>query len=131
MEIDEIKARLEEDPGDPVFAELGEAYRIAGDLQEALWICLRGLSSNPDVHQGRLLLARIFYQLEYFPFAVRELRELAVALPENEHIRKLLEGLSPGSSAGVGHGGEIDGAEVVAESDFDIDVLEDIEVETE
>jgi predicted Zn-dependent protease len=125
--MDELRQQIEEDPGNPVFAELAEALRKQEQLAEALDVCLLGLSANPECHKGRLVLSQLFYQKGYYPFAIRELEQLHRALPENRSVRKLLEKLSPGS---VGESGSAaaarDGSEqdTIAEADFDFDMLD-------
>ncbi len=117
--------RLKEDPGDPLFADLAEELRRGGELIRAMEICLRGLSANPACHKGRLVLARVFYELRYLPFALREIEELCRALPHSRSLQRLREKLSP----------EVSGAEqqeeTVAEADFDFEDLELIDEDEE
>ena len=137
---DEILQRLNADPGDPLFAQVADSLRRAGKWSDALDIALSGLTANPQCHRGRLILARLFYDRHYYPFAVRELEHLHRAVPENASIGRLLERLSPGSTTGEAgvsaiptaqHSSEMPssalhaphGDEVVAEEDFDIDIL--------
>ena len=82
---------LAADPGNPVFAAYCEELRSQGLLHEAIQVALKGLSHNPGCHLGRLILARCFYQLDYLPFARREIAELMAALPEIKSLRKLAD----------------------------------------
>jgi hypothetical protein len=94
-ELDEnaIRARLKQDPGDPTFADLAQSLRKRKKFEEARSICYRGLSSNPAAHRGRLVLAWIYYDEEYFPFAIREVLALRSTFPESDVVRKLLKAL--------------------------------------
>ena len=131
---EEIKTLLESDPGNPAFVEYAEELRRSGDLAEAMEICLAGLSANPSSLRGRLVLARVFYENGYIPFAARELAYLRRARPESESLRKLCEELgvealqdSFAEAAQVSSSQEA--AEVVAETEFDLDVLESLSEE--
>lgn len=122
---------LEEDSGDPVFAEYAEHLRREGRPLEALNVCLKGLSGNPSCHKGRLALARVFYEQEYFPFARRELEQLAQELPENQSLKRLLEKFSIEAAAAESkkgfkgsQGGMSEDDSVVAEADFDFECLD-------
>ncbi|MEZ4754369.1 MAG: hypothetical protein R3A13_08695 [Bdellovibrionota bacterium] len=99
MEIsdDEIQLKLEQDPGDPIFADYAEFLRTQGEVDRAMHICLSGISSNPAVLEGRLVLARLYYEEGHLPFAVRELEYLKKEIPENKAVASLLEKLSPES----------------------------------
>ena len=99
MEIteEEINTRLEADPGDPVFADYAEFLRSQGEIDRAMHVCLTGVTSNPAVLEGRLVLARIYYEEGHFPFAVRELEYLKKEIPDNKAVNSLLERLSPES----------------------------------
>lgn len=129
--LDEIKTLLQDDPGNPAFVDCAEELRRAGDLGEALEICLAGLSANPSSLRGRLVLARVFYESGYIPFAARELAYLRRARPESESLGKLCEELGvealQDSFADAMQVSPAQGdAEVVAETEFDLDVLESL-----
>jgi len=127
----EIKDILDKYPGDPVFVSYSDNLRIIGNLSDALCVCMAGLSASTDDVKGRLVLAQIFYDLGFLPFAIRELKELNRTLPENESIKRLLAKVAPGEQKfaqadepNPGGGEEA----TVAEADFDfdeIDLLED------
>lgn len=95
----ELRTRLREDPGDPVFADLAQLLRQAKRYEEARQVCYRGLSVNPAAHRGRLILAWLYYDEEYFEFARREVVALRDALPESEAIVKLASSLGEGVPA--------------------------------
>ena len=104
MSSEEITLReaLSTNPGAPEFVSLAELLRAARRHFEALGVLVAGLSASPDNHKGRLLLARVFYELQAIPFAVRELKELCLALPGNKPLVILLEKLAPQSEVVAG-----------------------------
>lgn len=140
---DEFEKVLEEDPGNSVFCDYAEQLRIAGNFPKALDVCLKGLSVNPDFHKGRLALARIFYEQSYLPFAIREVKCLSEALPDNRYLQRLYAQLAPDQVSGgeaaemasedsdEAGSGEVEssGDDTVAEVDFDFDELEMIDDE--
>jgi hypothetical protein len=90
MTHDDLVALIAKDPGNPQFVILAENFRARGQQLEAVRVLMAGLSANPTYHRGRLLLARLFYELQFVPFAIRELEELQRALPQSLSIAKLL-----------------------------------------
>ncbi len=143
--IQELPQELQEDPGDISFLGVAGDYREKGELLKAVVICLRGLSANPSYHQGRLLLARLYFELECLPFALKELELLHQDMPHIDSIGRLLERLSPGAS-NVADEPSSDSTyeqeapkdtpersrpaqqeETLAETDFDFDELDDLE----
>ena len=127
---EEILATLADDPGDPLFVEYADFLRREEDYANALQVCLAGLSVNPGFHHGRLVLARIFFDQSFIPFAVRELELLHTALPNNSGVQKLLDRLAPGSaSESAAETAETDAEDTVAETEFDFDEIELIEEE--
>lgn len=116
------KERLAEDPGDDCFMDYAEYLRINGRHLEALAVCFGGLTSNPSALRGRLVLARIFYDAGYFPFAVREIEDLHRAMPENSAITRLKEVLLQDRASEAP--AEPADEEVVAEAFLDVEDLE-------
>ena len=121
---EELRKTLASDAGNPAFVELAEILRGRGASTEALETCLSGLSRNPTCHQGRLILARLFYERGMFGFAVREIEALREAMPDSKTLLKLQEKLSPGSTSAQVEPAKLAQSEVVAETDFDFDELE-------
>jgi tetratricopeptide (TPR) repeat protein len=56
--IDELRRRLERDPGSRLFAQLAEELRKAGDLAEAVRVARAGLAQHPSYPSARLTLGR-------------------------------------------------------------------------
>jgi tetratricopeptide (TPR) repeat protein len=56
--IDELRRRLERDPGSRLFAQLAEEHRKAGNHAEAIRIARAGLAIHPSYASARLTLGR-------------------------------------------------------------------------
>ena len=109
---------LKNDPGNPVFADYAEELRLGGRFSEAIEVCLKGLSANPSCHRGRLILARVFFERGFVPFAAREVNILRETLPELKSVQRLYEKFYPDVAEDEG------GEATIAESDFEISELE-------
>jgi tetratricopeptide (TPR) repeat protein len=76
--IDELRSRLEKEPGSRLFAQLGEELRKAGDLGEAIDVCRAGLETHPTYSSARMTLGR----------ALQDSGDLSAAIPEYEAVLK-------------------------------------------
>jgi tetratricopeptide (TPR) repeat protein len=56
--IDELRRRLERDPGSRLFAQLAEEHRKAGNHAEAVRVARTGLAQHPSYASARLTLGR-------------------------------------------------------------------------
>ena len=56
--IDELRRRLERDPGSRLFAQLAEEYRKAGNHADAIRVVRTGLAQHPSYPSARLTLGR-------------------------------------------------------------------------
>jgi tetratricopeptide (TPR) repeat protein len=56
--IDELRRRLERDPGSRLFAQLAEEYRKAGQHADAIRVARTGLAQHPSYPSARLTLGR-------------------------------------------------------------------------
>ena len=117
---------MEKDPGDPIFAEFAEKLVASGQQKEAVEICLKGLSKNPECHRGRLALAYAFFKSGYIPFALREIEYLSYFLPENQALKKLLNKFDP-IAINSTTAGELVSGEELADMEFDLDALQEID----
>lgn len=135
--LTDLKAIVEADPSSPRFVDYARELLKLGESQEAMLVCLRGLSGDPGSAQGRIALAEAFFIQGLVPFAVREVEELSRMAPENETVSKLLAKLDPGRShkadpvsaaMGVAAPQTTQSGQTteVAEEDFSIDDLESL-----
>lgn len=124
-QISQWKESLQEDAGSPVFVELAESLREEGKVLEALEVCLKGLSVNESNDLGRLLLAKLYYELEAPPFALKELKELNQRGVGGDSLRKLISAI--GGEAVFNENVEETtqaNVETVAEAEFEFDDLD-------
>ena len=127
MNEDEVIAILERDPGNSVFADYAQALHAGERSADAVITCLRGLTHNPSFHKGRLLLAKLFYDLGFLSFCLEQLRVIAEAIPDNKSLRKLLNKLAP-SDDSVKNSSSQNISHTYAEVEFnlgDVDLIED------
>lgn len=124
---------LKEDPGSEIFVDYARTLIAGGRKNDALNVLVSGLSHNPGHREARLMLARLHYDLNQLPFAVRELEILRGEMPESEAIARLINKLQPGESAPgrppfkIGRAPESpapSAPSTLAEADFDLEDLD-------
>ncbi len=90
--IDELKRRLEQDPSSIAFAQLAEALRRTGRVEEAIEACRAGLVHHPAYLSAHVTLGRALIEQGELEAAQAELKEVLAAAPENlAAIRGLAE----------------------------------------
>ncbi len=81
--IDELRRRVLKDRASIAFAQLGEEYRRAGQLVDAVATCRTGLTTHPDYVSARVTLGRALLALGRLDEAIAELRHVLTTAPEN------------------------------------------------
>lgn len=76
--IDDLRKRLEKEPGSRLFAQLAEELRKNGDFEEAIAVSRAGLEKQPAYSSARMTLGR----------ALQDSGDLKGALPEFEAVLK-------------------------------------------
>jgi len=90
--LDDLRRRVLQDPSSIAFAQLGEEYRRAGQLQEAVDVCRAGLTIHPGYLSARVTLGRALLDLRHLEEAQEELERVMKSAPENlAAIRGLAE----------------------------------------
>jgi uncharacterized protein DUF4388/uncharacterized protein DUF4339/tetratricopeptide repeat protein len=89
--IEELRKRLEKEPGSRLFAQLAEELRKDGQLEEAIGVCRTGLQKHPNYPSARITLARALIDSGDVAAARSELEGVLQAAPDNILARKLLE----------------------------------------
>jgi uncharacterized protein HemY len=56
--IDDLRRRLEKEPGSRLFAQLAEELRKDGELEEAIRVSRAGLQKHPSYPSARMTLGR-------------------------------------------------------------------------
>lgn len=74
-----------------VFVPLAQICREQGLLQEAREICENGLKHHPHSVGGRMLLARIYYDLDDFENAKATAEQILEEMPAQSEAQSLLE----------------------------------------
>jgi Flp pilus assembly protein TadD len=81
--LEKLKRRVERDPASPVFAQLAEEYRRAGQHQDAVRVLRAGLRHHPDYHSARVTLGRALLGVGNPDAAAREFLAVLQAAPQN------------------------------------------------
>jgi tetratricopeptide (TPR) repeat protein len=88
--IDDLRKRLEREPGSRLFAQLAEELRKTGDLDESIRVARDGLARHPQYPSARLTLARALFDLGDRGAARGELEAVVAAAPDNILAVRLL-----------------------------------------
>jgi len=88
--IEDLQARLEQEPRSRLFAQLAEELRKAGQLEEAIRTCRIGLAQHPTYALARITLARALLDTGNGKGARSELERVLAATPENIMAGRLL-----------------------------------------
>lgn len=96
--IDDLRRRLDKEPGSRLFAQLAEELRKAGELDEAISVARDGLAKHPAYASARMTLGRALFDLGDLQAARTELEIVVAAAPDNilacRLLGEALEGLS-------------------------------------
>jgi Flp pilus assembly protein TadD len=88
--IDDLRRRLEKDPGSRLFAQLAEELRKDGDLEEAINVCREGLSRQPAYPSARMTLGRALFDTGDLAAARVEFETVLKGAPDNILASRLL-----------------------------------------
>ena len=90
--IEQLRRRLQKDPGSIAFAQLAEEYRRVGRFREAIETCQAGLARHPGYLSARVTLGRSLLEVGDLEGAQQELTAVSRLAPENlSAIRGLAE----------------------------------------
>jgi tetratricopeptide (TPR) repeat protein len=91
--IDELESELASDPSPAVFAPLADAYRLSGQLENALSVARRGIAAHPGHVGVRIVFARVVADL-HGPGRAREAYRDVLALdPGNIEAQAFLDAI--------------------------------------
>lgn len=88
--VEELRKRLEKDPGSRLFAQLAEELRKEGQLVEAIRVCRAGLQRHANYPSARMTLARCLFDSGDLAGARAELEGVVAAAPDNILAQRLL-----------------------------------------
>src|SRR5215813_11461341 len=101
--IDDLRKRLEKDPGSRLFAQLAEELRKAGELEEAIGVSREGLQKHPTYPSARMTLGRALMDSGDLAAARAEFEAVVKGAPDNilasRFLGECLEGLGDGAGA--------------------------------
>ena len=89
-EVEKYYERWKKDPKSRVFAQLADAYRKSGLLDEAIDVCLEGLKVHPSYGSAMMVLARAYQEKGMDEEAKKEFLEVIKNDPENVLARRML-----------------------------------------
>jgi tetratricopeptide (TPR) repeat protein len=89
-EIDKLTQQLVLDPTSKVFAQLADAYRKIGMVDEGIDTCKRGVEHNPEFANGHLVLGRCYLAKKMHALAVEEFQVVVRIDPQNLAGYKML-----------------------------------------
>jgi len=81
--IEELRRRLERDPGSRLFAQLAEELRRAGELDEAVRVCRDGLEVHGGYASAKITLGRSLSELGDLDGAAAEFEGVLRTAPDN------------------------------------------------
>jgi tetratricopeptide (TPR) repeat protein len=88
--IDDLRKRLEKEPGSRLFAQLAEELRKAGELDEAISISRDGLQRHGAYPSARMTLGRALFDKGDLAAARGELESVLKGAPDNILASRLL-----------------------------------------
>jgi tetratricopeptide (TPR) repeat protein len=95
--LDDLRKRLEREPGSRLFAQLAEELRKDGDLAEAIRVCREGLEKQPAYPSARMTLGRALMDTGDLAAARGEFESVLKGAPDNilasRFLSECLEGL--------------------------------------
>jgi tetratricopeptide (TPR) repeat protein len=81
--IEELRRRLDKEPGSRLFAQLAEELRKEGELGEAIRVSRTGLSLHPNYPSARMTLGRALLDSGDLPAARAEFEAVLRGAPDN------------------------------------------------
>jgi tetratricopeptide (TPR) repeat protein len=81
--VEELRKRLEREPGSRLFAQYAEELRRAGELAEAVKVCREGLEKHSAYPSARITLGRALLDLGSVAEAAAEFAAVLAAAPDN------------------------------------------------
>ena len=95
--IDDLRKRLEKDPGSRLFAQLAEELRKDGELEEAIQVARAGLKAHPSYPSARMTLGRALLDTGDWAAARSEFENVLTGAPDNilasRYLAECLENL--------------------------------------
>jgi len=88
--IDELRKKLDKEPGSRLFAQLAEELRKDGDLEEAIQVAREGLQKHSNYPSARMTLGRALFDTGDWSAARAEFELVLKGAPDNILASRLL-----------------------------------------
>jgi len=89
-EVERYKVKLQREPQSLVFAQLADAYRKSGMLDEAIRVCREGLKHHPNYASAYMVLGRAYVEKGQLPEAREAFQQALHLSPDNVLAYRLL-----------------------------------------
>jgi tetratricopeptide (TPR) repeat protein len=95
--LDDLRKRLEKEPGSRLFAQLAEELRKEGELEESIQVAREGLKKHPNYPSARMTLGRALLDTGDLVAAKGEFEAVLKGAPDNilasRYLAECLEGM--------------------------------------
>ena len=88
--IDELRRKLDKEPGSRLFAQLAEELRKDGDLEDAIQVAREGLQKHSNYPSARMTLGRALFDTGDWSAARAEFELVLKGAPDNILASRLL-----------------------------------------
>jgi tetratricopeptide (TPR) repeat protein len=88
--IDDLRKRLDKEPGSRIFAQLAEELRKEGEFEEAIRLCREGLQKNANYPSARMTLGRALFESGDLSAARKEFELVLKGAPDNILASRML-----------------------------------------
>ena len=88
--IDELRKKLDKEPGSRLFAQLAEELRKDGDLEDSIQVAREGLQKHPNYPSARMTLGRALFDTGDWAAARAEFELVLKGAPDNILASRLL-----------------------------------------
>ena len=88
--IDELRKKLDKEPGSRLFAQLAEELRKDGDLEDAIQVAREGLQKHSNYPSARMTLGRALFDTGDWAAARAEFELVLKGAPDNILASRLL-----------------------------------------
>ena len=88
--IDELRKKLDKEPGSRLFAQLAEELRKDGELEDAIQVAREGLQKHPNYPSARMTLGRALFDTGDWAAARAEFELVLKGAPDNILASRLL-----------------------------------------
>ena len=88
--IDELRKKLDKEPGSRLFAQLAEELRKDGDFEDAIRVAREGLQKHSNYPSARMTLGRALFDTGDWAAARAEFEQVLKGAPDNILASRLL-----------------------------------------